>query len=171
MGERDPRARRGDDELIDLRVPASGAPAMAWAMPTDEVDDRVATVNAWAERLRAKKHTTKARLTDSHTGDGAGPTDAGPTYWSTDALFAESRSVEDDFEQPAPSSTHRSKLLAVLGLDAEADASEAHVRFKQLVKQHHPDRWVDAEPALREEHAEHMRRVNAAWRALRPYFA
>lgn len=190
---RDPRDEGAD--VIDLR--GQGAPAMAWATPEsevarwhelqsepglptwaaeaspslpepdDDVDTQVAKVNAWAERLRAKKEATKARYDAQSAADRAREADA--TYWTTEALFAESRAVEEDWDQAGRSAAQKAQLLAVLGLDDTASTSDAQARFKQLVKQHHPDRWVHAEPVLRERHAEQMQRINAAWRALKPY--
>jgi hypothetical protein len=147
----------------------------AWAShvstpPAPETEVKVAKVNAWAERLRAKSAQSKARIAEAQQDPSTRKANE-PSYWSTDALFAESKRIEEDHQTRPSSDSHRGELLSILGLGAEASANDAQQAFKKLVKEHHPDRWMHADPVLRERHADRMRQVNSAWQALRPYLA
>ena len=58
------------------------------------------------------------------------------------------------------------ELLAVLGLPGTATDDDVHRQYRTLAKEHHPDRFPDADESTREWHAEQMHRINAAYRAL-----
>ena len=144
-------------------------------MQVDEEDpERAAQYAAWAERMRTKRAATKARIAaDAAAGPGTAasagdrPTSTGPTYWTTDALFAESRRVEEQELVGRPDPMAVRELLAVLDLRDGADPDQLTAAYRRLAKEHHPDRFVHADEATRRFHEERMLEVNRAYRHLR----
>ena len=63
--------------------------------------------------------------------------------------------------------SRRCRLLGELGLAADASPEDVAGAYRQLAKQHHPDRWAEADEATQQRNAEEMLRVNAVYRALR----
>jgi DnaJ-domain-containing protein 1 len=111
----------------------------------------------WAERIKEKRN----RLAKDQAGEPS------PSYWSTDALFEESRRVEDDEILSRPNPWRVMELLATLDLREGASTTEIGEAYRRLAKKHHPDRFVNAEPAIQEFHAEKMRDVITAYRTLK----
>jgi hypothetical protein len=128
----------------------------------DAATDRQAAYAEWAERMKQKRAEKQATI----RGDAAQPQAA--SYWSSDALFEESKRLEDDLAKAVQT---RSELLAVLGLPPTADADEVQRQYRRLAKEHHPDRYPEADPEIRDHHAEQMHRINAAYRALQDVHA
>ena len=126
---------------------------------TGEPDPRAERYNEWAERLRAKRR----RLTSDLDGSPA------PSNWSTDALFEESRRVEDDelHDGQRPNPWRVQELLAVLDLREGATAAEVGDAYRRLAKVHHPDRFVEADLDIQEFHAHKMREIIRAYRTLK----
>jgi DnaJ-domain-containing protein 1 len=126
---------------------------------SDDEAERAERYNEWAERLRAKRR----RLTDDLEGSPA------PSNWSTDALFEESRRVEDDELHSAhkPNPWRVQELLAVLDLREGATAAEVGMAYRRLAKVHHPDRFVEADLDVQEFHAHKMREIIRAYRTLK----
>lgn len=135
------------------RLSEVGAPTDA-----DDPDPRAERYTEWAERLRAKRR----RRIDDRDGSPA------PSHWSTDALFEESRRVEDD-ERHAdrPNPWRVNELLAVLDLREGATVSDVNAAYRRLAKGHHPDRFVEADAEVQELHAEKMREIIRAYRVLK----
>ena len=119
--------------------------------------DKSARYTDWADRIKEKR----SRLASDQAG---APT---PSYWTTDALFEESRRVEDDEILSRPNPWRVAELLATLDLREGASTSEIGEAYRRLAKKHHPDRFLDAEPAIQEFHAEKMRDVIVAYRTLK----
>jgi DnaJ-domain-containing protein 1 len=169
-----PRTEVGPDgeQIIYLEAePLSKAPpirerqgiaASPWAGPPSSsaaATERAAAYSAWAARMKAKREQTRSAADRNGT--------AQPTYWTTDALFAESVRVAED--QSAADSTGRkvAELLAVLQLPATATPEQVGDAYRRLAKAHHPDRFIDADAATQRLHDDQMRRVNQAYRALK----
>jgi DnaJ-domain-containing protein 1 len=124
----------------------------------EEDDPRAERYNEWAERLKAKRR----RLTDDLDGSPA------PSNWSTDALFEESRRVEDDERHSRrPNPWRVQELLAVLDLREGATAAEVGMAYRRLAKVHHPDRFVEADLDIQEFHAHKMREIIRAYQTLK----
>jgi hypothetical protein len=128
--------------------------------PTEdaEPDPRSQQYSEWAERMRAKRR----RLTSDLDGSPA------PSNWSTDALFEESRRVEDDerYSVKRPNPWRVQELLAVLDLREGATAAEVGNAYRRLAKVHHPDHFVEADADIQEYHAHKMREIIRAYRTL-----
>jgi len=124
----------------------------------DEIDPRAERYSEWAERLRAKRR----RLASDLDGTPA------PSNWSTDALFEESRRVEDDelHSVRRPNPWRVQELLAVLDLREGATAAEVGNAYRRLAKVHHPDHFVEADSDIQEYHAHKMREIIRAYRTL-----
>ena len=134
--------------LRDTPAPAADA----------EPDPRSQQYSEWAERLRAKRRRLASDL------DGT----PSPSNWSTDALFEESRRVEDDerYSVDRPNPWRVQELLAVLDLREGATAAEVGNAYRRLAKVHHPDHFIEADLDIQEYHAHKMREIIRAYRAL-----
>lgn len=126
--------------------------------PNAEPDPRSQQYSEWAERLRAKRRRLASDLDGSPS----------PSNWTTDALFEESRRVEDDerFSSTRPNPWRVQELLAVLDLREGATAAEVGIAYRRLAKVHHPDHFVEADLDIQEYHAHKMREIIRAYRAL-----
>lgn len=134
--------------LRDTPAPAEG----------DHPDPRAEQYSEWAARMRAKRR----RLASDLEGTPA------PSNWSTDALFEESRRVEDDERHSTrkPNPWRVQELLAVLDLREGATAAEVGNAYRRLAKVHHPDHFVEADADIQEYHAHKMREIIRAYRTL-----
>jgi DnaJ-domain-containing protein 1 len=126
-----------------------------------QTTQRAEDVQAWAQRMKDKRAARQA--------EAAGP--AEPTsYWTTDALFEESRQVAEDERLTARTVEARTALLATFGLSPSATPSEVTQAFHELAKLHHPDRYALASPEVQAHHSEAMIRINDAYKALKSNF-
>jgi hypothetical protein len=121
-------------------------------------DPRAERYSEWAERMRTKRK----RLTTDLDGTPA------PSNWSTDALFEESRRIEEDerYSVRRPNPWRVQELLAVLDLREGATAAEVGNAYRRLAKVHHPDHFVEADADIQEYHAQKMREIIRAYRTL-----
>lgn len=128
---------------------------------------------AWAERMRTKRQATKARIAaDQAAADPTVPSGAAdPTYWTTDALFAESRRVVEQESTTRPDPVVVAELLEVLDLRDGADPDQLTAAYRRAAKEHHPDRFVDADEPTRRFHEDRMLEINRAYRQLRTLLA
>ncbi|MBI2705111.1 MAG: J domain-containing protein [Actinobacteria bacterium] len=134
---------------------------------------RTADYTAWAARLKAKRD--KSRKVVADCAPPAEPTAAEPSYWSTDALYAESARVRDH-EQAEPhtrwdAEARKSELADALGMHGEINLTTASEAFRRLAKLHHPDRYTTADESIRDHHAAEMMKVNGAYAALKKLLA
>jgi DnaJ-domain-containing protein 1 len=118
-------------------------------------DDRQERYNEWAARLRQPPVPV--------TPEPAATSTAG--YWSSETLFADSRRLAEDSGRPNPWRT--SELLQVLDLREGATPTDVGAAYRRLAKDHHPDRFVEADPAIQAFHAERMLQIIEAYRELR----
>jgi DnaJ-domain-containing protein 1 len=120
-------------------------------------DDRAARYSDWAARLREKGAADRTEDTVA----------SGPGYWSTEALFEDSRRLarEEGLSRGNPWVVR--ELLAVFDLSEGATSAELSGAYRRLAKQHHPDRFMEADPETRAFHEAEMRRVIDAYEALR----
>lgn len=116
--------------------------------------------SAWAERMRSKRSRNQEMI------DGR-PDDEQPGYWNPDTVFTESERVaqEEISSRPDPLVIHG--LLKTLDLSSGATSDEISAAYKNLVKRHHPDRYVQADEPTRSFHDERMREITTAYRSLR----
>jgi hypothetical protein len=119
-------------------------------------DDRAARYSDWAARIRDKGATKAAEAPA-----------AGPGYWSTEALFEDSRRLAREESMARPNPWFVRELLSVLDLGEGATTAEIGSAYRRLAKQHHPDRFMMADEDTRAFHEAEMRRVIDAYEALR----
>lgn len=168
------RLRKGDEEGADRRAapssrPGAERPTTAATEPLsldgivdlDASEDKQAAYAEWAERMKAKRAEKRDHLRAlTEDADRSG----GPSYWSAEAVWQESQRLEESGGAVAS----RVELLAVLGLGPGASDAEIVSSYRRLAKQHHPDRFPDADDATLARHVEQMQRLTAAYRALLP---
>jgi DnaJ-domain-containing protein 1 len=124
---------------------------------------RVEQYQAWMDRMRQKREQARRMA----SGEPVAAEATSRTYWTTDAVYAESKRVEEAEAATRPNPWKTRELLAVLDLREGATLDEVGLAYRRLAKQHHPDRYADADEATKEFHADRMRRINAAYRSLR----
>jgi hypothetical protein len=120
-------------------------------------DDQAARYSDWAARMRQKG-------ADRTAADQAPSPDAG--YWSAEALFEDSRRVAREEGVSRRNPWVVAELLGVLDLAEGATRAEIGSAYRRLAKQHHPDRFMMADPDTRAFHEAEMRRVIDAYEAL-----
>lgn len=126
---------------------------------------KAARYNDWAERMRDKRTRNKAQA--QAIQDRANGVTHDPTYWNSETLFEESRRVDQEELLERPNPWRVTELLAVLDLREGASPTEIGDAYRRLAKIHHPDRFVEADAAIRELHEQKMREVIDAYRALK----
>jgi hypothetical protein len=122
--------------------------------------DDAERVSAWVDRMRQKRERDQAEI----LGHGAERATSA-AYWSSDHVSGGDDPTDEPGVVADPS--RRSRLLGELGLPGEATSEDIALAYRKLAKQHHPDRWAEADEATRQRNAEEMMRVNAVYRALR----
>ena len=138
--------------------------------PTPDPIDVTATpagerYSAWADRMRDKRRRDQARIRGAEPGAGAEGTNW--SHWNADTVIGRTGEHEvGDLGAGVPVSD-TAERLGVLGLEPGATQDEIAMAYRRLAKVHHPDRWAEADEAIRRHHSEEMLRVNAAYRALR----
>lgn len=140
-------------------------------MPTDPTPEELTGAKAeqyalWQQRMRDKRERTRA-LVD---GPGIDPA-AGRTHWSTEALYAESRLVEEQESVSRPNPWRTRELLSTLDLTEGASLDDVSLAYRRLAKTHHPDRFVGASDEVRDFHAKKMLDINAAYSSLKALLA
>lgn len=130
-----------------------------------EKKTRADEYSAWAERLREKRNKNQQHIRQAQgEGDGDG---SSPNYWTTEALYDESRRVQaEELGSGSPGHSNR-ELLALFNLTEKASAADITDAYRRLAKLHHPDRYVEADRETQDHHADQMQRINAAYRALK----
>lgn len=127
----------------------------SYASGVDE-DARAERYSDWADRMREKKN----RIRQEQDGPVA-------SYWTTDALFEESRRLEHEELHDRPNPWRVQELLAVLDLRTGATPTDIGDAYRKLAKQHHPDRFVQADEETQRFHADKMISIAAAYRTLK----
>ncbi len=124
------------------------------------LDDRLA-----ARGLRLQISPLRIRCRPGTTATGPLPVPADPLrayYLDLDQLAGTDRAAVErllgDFWRRYLAPERRRQALAVLGLDAGADAGTIRARYRQLVMRHHPDRGGDKDT---------LQRINRAYACLR----
>ncbi len=151
----DPPRQAPLDELADLTLIEAGTPT-----------ERAEQYNAWAERLKQKRARAKEVYATTASTDGPAPASTS-AHWTTEAVFAESRRLEEAETWERPDPRRAAELLAVLGLQGDATALQVGDAYRQLAKKHHPDRFAAAEADVQAEHADRMAEINRAYAALK----
>ncbi len=125
-----------------------------------DTPDDAERVSAWADRMRQKRQRDQAAI----LGDAA-PRATSAGYWSSEHVGGGDDPTAEPGVVNDPS--RRARLLGELGLGPDASADDVAGAFRRLAKRHHPDRWAQADEAVRLSNAEEMMRINAVYRALR----
>ncbi len=141
------------------------------AMPSDPTHEELTGAKAeqyamWQQRMHDKRARTRA-LVDRGAGDPSNPC----VHWSTDALYAESRLVEEQETISRPNPWRTRELLSTLDLTEGASLDEVSHAYRRLAKTHHPDRFVGASAEVRDFHAKRMLDINAAYSSLKALLA
>ena len=171
MGERGassrwrPRGGRATPTIDDDPIVVDLTDDATFGGPIVDLTDRGAAqrYSDWAERLRAKRVRDQAHILGADPAGAGG----GPSHWSADSLLGDDTSSTTG---PAPlvaDAADALRCLGVLGLAPGATSDEEAAAYRRLAKLHHPDRWAEAAPEVRQLHSEEMLRVNAAYQALR----
>jgi len=161
-----------DDHPHDNPWDEVPVPRLSQLATTDPLtDDRSASYADWAQRMKDKRTNNQVKIanaTDGVAWASLGESCSEPTtYWTTDALYAESRRVDEEELTERPNPWRVGELLAVLDLREGASSTEVALAYKHLAKAHHPDRYVAADEATQLFHSERMMSINKAYRALR----
>lgn len=167
----------------DVLAPAADAPVNPWNDGTNDLvadlqnsgrtpDERSEAYAEWVQRMQDKRTRNKASIASVSTSTGSwaslGEDPAtSANYWTTDALFAESERVAHEEMSVRPNPWRVNELLELLDLRHDATADEISIAYKKLAKAHHPDRYVSADEATQQFHADKMLEVNKAYRTLR----
>jgi hypothetical protein len=153
-GDPAPRAPGADGRVST--VGTSGAQAEPGA-------DRQAAYAAWADRMRSHKQDKLADIRAAQQQADAAQEAPGSPYWDVSNLFA-----GPDPDAPSdPRLMETSQLLEILEVGVDASPPEIQAAYRRLVKEHHPDRWIDAAPEVRDEHETRMALISEAHRELR----
>ena len=147
--------------------PVENAPRLAdlTVLESGTEDERAQQYSEWADRLKQKRQKAKSMIEDDGSGsDGEGD---GFGHWNPDAVFAESRRLEEAEAYDRPNPGRVAELLAVLKLSPDATPAQVGDAYRSLAKRHHPDRFVTADEATQQEHADRMADINRAYRALK----
>lgn len=123
--------------------------------------ERATQYTDWADRMKAKRQRTQAAIagTDRQKPD--------TSYWSPEALFADSKLADEDDLLTRPNPWRVQELLSMFDLHADAAPDEVSDAYRRLAKQHHPDRFVAADTETQQMHADKMTDINKAYRALK----
>lgn len=148
-------SRPDDDNPWDEARPTLSQLHSTYAIPED--NEQATRYSEWAERM----HTKRQRLRDAQAGEPKA------SYWTTDAVFEESRRIDDEELHDRPNPWRVKELLAVLDLRENASPDDVSTAYRTLAKKHHPDRFIEADEDTQEFHAERMRSINAAYHSLR----
>lgn len=159
------RIRRIDDDGGRVAVssePDDDQPVIinSWVGLSEPAPEQTDQYSAWADRMRSKRTRNQEMIAGE-------PTEEPATYWNTETVFTESERVaqEEVVNRPDPLVVHN--LLKTLGLQTGATTVDITSAYKQLVKAHHPDQYLQADEATQAFHDERMREVNTAYRSLR----
>lgn len=147
------------DPVIDLRNDPPEA-RNQWISMDEPAAEQADQYSAWADRMRNKRSRNQEMINGVSEAEPA-------TYWTTDTVFAESERVAQDevSKRPDPLVVH--SFLRTLQLGSGASAAEIVCAYKRLVKEHHPDMFLQADSDTQAFHDERMREINTAYRALR----
>lgn len=147
----------GPSRLGDL-----GTPASTGADSGGDGSERVQQYADWADRMKAKRERNREL-----TGQGGPCEPSAGLHWSTDALYAESRLVEEQETLTRPNPWRTRELLAQLDLTEGASIDDIGFAYRRLAKEHHPDRFVGADDQTKTFHADRFRSINAAYKSLK----
>ncbi|MFN8039076.1 MAG: J domain-containing protein [Acidimicrobiales bacterium] len=167
----DPAARQGENPWVDpnLAGPAPLPTIDLDALTRDEVpvEERAAMYSDWAERMRAKRVNAQRTIAERQAETtGARPAEEeAPSYWRTDSVFATAGDEHAPGDRPNPWRVQ--ELLEVLDLREGATRDDVSRAYRDLAKQHHPDRFADADDEVRRFHEARMAKINTAYSALR----
>ena len=155
------------DASIDGPAPLPTIDLDALTREDVPVEERAALYSDWADRMRAKRVNAQRTIAERHaeaTGTVLPGQDA-PSYWRTDAVFATAGDDVDPGSRPNPWRVQ--ELLEVLDLREGATRDDVSRAYRDLAKQHHPDRFAGADDDVRRFHEERMAMINSAYSALR----
>ncbi len=159
-----PRAEPSGDKAAGSSPPPPGEVRARLHDLQTAGGERQAAYAAWAERMKTHKQEKLASVVEEPTSAAVGSAEGPSVYWDSEMLFGEARRVATGDD---PRLMADADLLEVLGLHKAATEREIQVAYRQAAKLHHPDRWVEAEAGVQEEHAEQMTRITTAYQALK----
>lgn len=116
--------------------------------------------SAWANRMRSKRTRNQEMIIGEQAPEPV-------SYWNTETVFVESERIAQDEVKDRPDPLVVHSLLEILDLRDGATQQDIAIAYKQLVKQHHPDKFVEADEETQTFHDERMREINTAYRSLR----
>lgn len=133
-----------------------------------DADDvtKKAAYEAWAQRMRTKKHDDKRDFggrVDEPGSDATGPSG----YWSAESLYRDSELQREHGLEEQRKQTKINSLLATLDLPPGSSLKDCSDRVKQLARQVHPDMNLDKTARSGAVQLEKMIEINAAYEELK----
>ncbi|MBI2706691.1 MAG: J domain-containing protein [Actinobacteria bacterium] len=136
-------------------------------MPGDDDPERKAAYEAWAARLRTKKHDEQQTASSETTPD---PPDTSG-YWSTESLFRDSELAREHADEAQRRQAHVDQLLTKLDLPPGSSLKDCSERVKQLAREVHPDMNLDKSTRTGRVQLDKMVEINAAYDELKRLLA
>ena len=96
-------------------------------------------------------------------GDSFGGTYGGSTYGNSSGGYKQG----DNYQRTGTYTSNRSRYYRILGLKDGASQEEIKKAYRQLAKEHHPDKFVNASDSEKKFHESKMKEINEAYENLK----
>ena len=96
-------------------------------------------------------------------GDNFGGTYGGNTYGNSSGSYRQGGS----YQRTGTYTSNRSRYYRILGLKDGASQEEIKKAYRQLAKEHHPDKFVNASDSEKKFHEDKMKEINEAYENLK----
>ena len=96
-------------------------------------------------------------------GGSFGSTYGGSTYGNSSGSYRQG----GNYQRTGTYTSNRSKYYRILGLKDGASQEEIKKAYRQLAKEHHPDKFVNASDSEKKYHEDKMKEINEAYENLK----
>jgi len=96
-------------------------------------------------------------------GDSFGGTYGGSTYGNSSGGYRQG----GNYQRTGTYTSNRSRYYRILGLKDGASQEEIKKAYRQLAKEHHPDKFVNASDSEKKFHESKMKEINEAYENLK----